>query len=316
MKTDDTEKTDIYIIGSGAIGKALAVFLKLNNKNVTLVRGSVDHLPEFKKKITVIGDGETFEQEITTSTFSNISVINGVVLVATKTFANMYIAEKLAAIRGSFLVVLLQNGLNIERPFNNFRNTFRCVLFSTSQVTGDNEVSFKTVSASPIGSAKGNNKRLKDLINEISTPQFEFRSEPNIVEYVWKKTIVNCVFNTICPLLEVDNGIFYRDPGAKNLARDIIGECVMLAREKNVSLDESEILENLVLISQKSNGQLISTYMDILSKRKTEIESLNLEMARISDEIGQSDLLEKTRLLGQLVQIKSNTVMKSLTVKY
>ena len=35
-------KPTIYIIGSGAIGKTLAVFLKLENKNVILIRGSVD----------------------------------------------------------------------------------------------------------------------------------------------------------------------------------------------------------------------------------------------------------------------------------
>ncbi len=39
----------IYIIGSGAIGKALAVFLALENKKVTLIRGSIDNQPMYKE---------------------------------------------------------------------------------------------------------------------------------------------------------------------------------------------------------------------------------------------------------------------------
>lgn len=296
----------IYIIGSGAIGKALAVFLKRQNKEVKLVRGSVDNITETENDITVIGENEIFKERITTTTFSNLSIINGIVLITTKTFANTHIAKKLNDLNGDFSIVLLQNGLNIERPFKNFSKVYRCVLLSTSQITGDNEVTFKTVTASPIGNLEGQNQGLENLIDQINTPEFLFRSEPNIVRYVWNKVIVNCVFNAICPLLETDNGIFCRNSEAENLATIIIEECVSIAKIQGVFLNKKEVKENLLLISQKSNGQLISTYMDILNKRRTEIESLNLEIAKIADEIGQPDLVKNTRLLGQLVQIKSN----------
>jgi 2-dehydropantoate 2-reductase len=35
-------KPAIFIVGNGAIGKALAVFLKLQDKDVIILRGSVD----------------------------------------------------------------------------------------------------------------------------------------------------------------------------------------------------------------------------------------------------------------------------------
>jgi len=307
------KNTGIYIIGSGAIGKALAVFLKRKNKHVVLIRGSVDNIPMTESAITVIGKNDTFHERVATTAFSNLSRIDGIVLIATKTFANIHIAQKLSRIEGDFSIVLLQNGLNIERAFKNFRSVYRCVLFSTSQVTGDNQVTFKTVTASPVGNLAGKNEGLDDLIRQINTPHFEFREEPYILKYVWNKAITNCVFNTICPLLETDNGIFHRNIAAKNLAMEIIGECISLARVKGINLDENEIMENLLLISQKSDGQLISTYMDILHNRQTEIESLNLEIAKMADEIGQPDLVKNTKLLGQLIQIKSRiTISKNL----
>ncbi len=296
----------IYIIGSGAIGKALAVFLQQENKPVILVRGSVDHIPEEVNTLTVTDqDNQEFRQDITTITFSNLSTINGIVLIATKTFANSDIAKKLRKVKGSFSIVLLQNGLNIERAFDDFDQVYRCVLFSTSQIINKDTIRFKTVTDSPVGFIQGGNSNLEMIVNEISTPYFGFRSEPNILKYAWEKTIINCAFNSICPLLEVDNGIFHRNPEATRLAKKIIGECIELAKTLNIELDQSEIEKTLMLISKRADGQLISTYEDIRKGRRTEIDSLNLEISRLADEIGVPELVSNTKLLGEMIRIKS-----------
>ena len=300
----------IYIIGAGAIGKALAVFLQEVGKKVVLVRGSVDNLPTDKQLFSVTDqDGRVFEQEISVSTLSHIQEMKGCVLITTKTFANSDIAQKLRGIPGGYPIVLLQNGLNVERPFQDFEEVYRCVLFSTSQVREDGHVSFKTVTASPIGLFKGHFENLEELVLYIDTPHFGFRSEVHIDTYVWEKAIINCAFNTLCPLLEVDNGLFHRNKEATRLARKIIGECVDLAREKRISLDKQAIEEKLLFISKKADGQLISTYVDILNNRRTEIESLNLEIARMAEEIGQPELVPQTRLLGEMIQVKSEMGM-------
>ncbi|MGF1672045.1 MAG: ketopantoate reductase family protein [Balneolaceae bacterium] len=300
------ESPEIYIIGSGAIGKALAVFLQQENKPVILVRGSVDHKPVEENVITVLDqDNQKYQQKITTTTFSNLASISGIVLIATKTFANTDIAKKLKDINGSFSIVLLQNGLNIERPFESFDEVYRCVLFSTSQVTSENTVRFKTVTDSPVGLVQGGNANPELIVSEISTPYFGFRSEPNILKYVWDKTIINCAFNSICPLLETDNGIFHRNSEAAQLAKIVIAECVALAEKYDLDLDKNEIEETLMLISKRADGQLISTYEDIRKERRTEIDSLNLEISRLADEIGAPELVSNTKLLGEMIRIKS-----------
>lgn len=300
------KKNNIYIIGSGAIGKALAVFLQQENKSVVLVRGSVDNIPPTENLITVTNqDNQKFQQKITTTTFNNLTDINGIVLIATKAFANTELAKKFKYKKGDFSIILLQNGLNIEKPFENFNKVFRCVLFSTSQVTGDNSVSFKMVTASPVGNIQEKNLNPETLVNQINTPQFGFKSESNILKVIWEKVIINCAFNSICPLLETDNGIFHRNLEAEKLARTVIGECVELAGKYKVELDQKEIEERLMLISKRSDGQLISTYVDIRNNRRTEIESLNLEISRLAAKIGAPKLVSNTRLLGEMISIKS-----------
>lgn len=296
----------IYIIGAGAIGKALAVFLKRKSKEVVLVRGSVDDLPNETHDITVVGTDAVVTERITTTTFSGLSTMDGIVLLTTKSFANIQMAEKLSKMAGDFSIVLLQNGLQIERPFRRFDKVYRCVLFSTSQVTGEHEVTFKAVKASPIGNLEGKNEGLDELIAHIDTPEFAFRKEEHLKPHVWTKVIANCVFNTLCPLLETDNGVFHRNPTAMDLAKTIIRECASIAHLQGVNLDENAMFENLLVMSQKSDGQLISTYMDILNKRRTEIESLNLEIAAIGRELGRPELVQKTEVLGQLIQLKAS----------
>ena len=58
-----SDKT-IYIIGTGSIGRALAVFLKLDNKNVILIRGSVDgEIAETKSFQVELNDKTILEAE-------------------------------------------------------------------------------------------------------------------------------------------------------------------------------------------------------------------------------------------------------------
>ena len=303
-------KDKIFIVGSGAIGKALAVFLQHENHDVMLIRGSTDNIPNAENVITVTNqENQKFQQKITTTTFSNVNDINGIVLITAKAFANAKLAPKLKNIKGNFPIILLQNGLNIEKPFESFGSVFRCVLFSTSQITGHNTVSFKMVAESPVGRLQG--KSSDTIVNQINTPYFRFKNESNIQKVVWEKVIINCAFNSICPLLEVDNGIFHRNLEATKLANTIIGECVIVANKYGITLNQDKIEEKLILISKRADGQLISTYEDIRNRRRTEIDSLNLEVSNLADKTGVPELVTNTRLLGEMIQLKSNLVQLS-----
>ncbi|QGY45704.1 2-dehydropantoate 2-reductase [Maribellus comscasis] len=306
-------KDKIYIVGAGAIGKALAVFLQHESKDVVLVRGSVDNKPAEKKVITVTNqENQIFQQKITTTTFCNLKEISGIVLITAKAFANTEIAQRLKNKGSNFSVVLLQNGLNIEKPFATFENVFRCVLFSTSQLTSDNTISFKMVTDSPLGNMRGKNSNQNAIVNQISTSYFGFKSEPDILNMVWEKVIINCAFNSICPLLETDNGIFHRNREATKLAKTIIAECIDVANKCGITLGQKKIEEKLLLISRRADGQLISTYEDIRNNRRTEIESLNLEISRLADKMGMPELVPNTRLLGEMIQLKSTIGMADI----
>lgn len=298
----------IYIIGTGAIGKALAAFLKLSGRQVALVRGRLDDLPESIDTIRVsLMDGTELIAQVPGLTFGLLQRIDGVVLVASKSYGNEAIAAKLASKNKHIPVCLLQNGLNIERPFISlgFTGLYRCVLMVTSQFSSDGRVQFKPVSACAVGAIRGSDTQLLALLDQLQNPWFSFRLEKNIQPLIWKKVIANCVFNSICPLLETDNGIFFRNPAAMDLAERVIGECIGIAAQCGISMNQEEVRSMVLSISGGSQGQFISTLQDIRNGRPTEIGNFNHEIVRLAQGFNMEHLVQQTRILGQLTDIKS-----------
>ncbi|HPN70516.1 MAG TPA: 2-dehydropantoate 2-reductase [Saprospiraceae bacterium] len=303
----------IFIIGAGAVGKALAVFLKLEGKNVCIIRGSVDNVPTQMETITIQVNGESIKEcEIEVSALSSHTTLNGLVLVTSKSHGNKELAESLSFKALNQPIVLLQNGLEVESPFitKGFIDIYRCVLFTTCQQIANNLVNFKPVAVSQIGIINGDSEKLEHIVSQINNDIFQFRAEQNIQLTIWKKAIANCVFNSICPLLDTDNGIFLRDRAVMDLADKVIDECVTIANYHGVDLKASEVIESVKMISKMSDGQLISTLQDIQNKRKTEIETFNFAVVSIAKKLGKEHEVLQTKLLGELTKMKADLNLK------
>jgi 2-dehydropantoate 2-reductase len=110
------------------------------------------------------------------------------------------------------------------------------------------------------------------------------------------------VFNSVCPLLETDNGIFHRNPQALQIAECLVAECLCVAEQQGIKLNLAAVIDSLLLISRSSDGQFISTLQDIRNHRPTEIGTLNLAIAGMA---ATEQAVIETRLLGQLTLLKS-----------
>jgi len=294
----------IYIIGAGTIGRALAGVLQRNRRDVVLVRAS-EAVPRSLLRIAVFYEGVPIEEEVAVCGLQDIVRFDGVVVVATKSYGNSGIAAALRGRTGDSPVVIMQNGLGVEEAFlrEGIGNVYRCVLFATSQYRGDGGVVFKPVTASPIGVVDGSFEVLSSVVDAINTPVFPFVATTDITPIAWSKTIANCVFNSVCPLLETDNGIFHRNGEALGLAKKMIAECIAVAELEGIRISAEEVTARLLLISKSSDGQLISTLQDIRSGRPTEIDTLNFAIARAAEAKGRE--VPITKALGELVRLKS-----------
>jgi 2-dehydropantoate 2-reductase len=255
--------------------------------------------------------GEIIKASTNMISLSKVEELNGLIVITTKSYANKILALKLLKKKINSPLVVMQNGLGVEDPFikKDFSEIYRCILFATSQTLDENFIQYKPVAPSPIGIIKGTNHNLQKIVALLDTPGFQFTEEGQIQEKIWQKAIINSVFNSICPLLEIDNGIFCRNEDVTQIATEIIKECLTVASVSGINLSADQLLQQVLKISELSNGQFISTLQDIRNKKETEIYSLNLEIARIAEKLDLKTHIEKTELLGRLILIKSEINM-------
>jgi 2-dehydropantoate 2-reductase len=300
-------KETIYVLGCGAVGFPLAAYLAKAGRPVVAVRTSRKDVAKRAITVCVHNGANRVSIPVETISLSKLTHLDGTLVITTKSYANQAIARELKAKAAAGPIVIMQNGVGVEKPFldESFSPIFRCILYVTSQATSEYDFSFRPVTASPIGIINGSQPGLKKCIEDLTTDEFPFRSEANIQREIWKKAIINSVFNSICPLLETDNGIFARDEEAANLAAEVVRECLILTSRLEIGLSESELMEQILLISKRSDGQLISTLQDIRSGRQTEIEFLNLEIARVAAASQPGLSLPRTELLGKMIWTKS-----------
>jgi 2-dehydropantoate 2-reductase len=297
----------IYILGSGAIGFPLAAYLANAGRAVIAVRTSRKDVPKGAITITVRNGPSHMRACVETISLSKLDDLAGTVVIAAKSYANSAIALEMRGKGATGPVVIMQNGLGVERPFieAHFTPIYRCVLYVTSEPVSEYDFTIRPVTASPIGIVNGDGAGLQKCVEDLTTGGLPFRLEANIQKEIWRKVIVNSVFNSICPLLDVDNGVFARDEEVASLAGEVVRECVAVTDRLDMGLSESELMEQILLISKGSDGQLISTLQDMRSGRQTEMEFLNLAIARVAASMKPGLPLPRTELLGKMVLAKS-----------
>lgn len=297
----------VFVVGCGAVGLALAAFLQLQGRQVTAVR-SLPGQTSHRRRLTIAVDaGDHLSTEVTCVPLESLSSMDGIVAITAKAFANPMLASILKEKAQCGPVVLLQNGLGVEAPFLQDSTTmvYRAVLYVTCQFVSSDQIKFRAIAPSPVGPARPGPSPRQEMASGLNSPWFPFIADADVHRAVWKKAIVNAVFNSLCPLLETDNGLFDRDLSARVLAHEVVSECVALASTEGVDLDAGEVMNQILQISRGSHGVLISTLQDIRQGRETEIEFLNLAMAKRAQAISPPLPLTKTHFLGRMVQIKA-----------
>jgi 2-dehydropantoate 2-reductase len=297
----------VYVLGSGSVGMALAACLVSDGKEAIAVRTRNMQAPRETVDVRLHYGADSMRVSVETVGLSKLSNLDGIVAVTAKSYANASIAAALKNIARMGPLVVMQNGVGVEKSFLDARlgEVYRCVLYLTSQGTSDNEFGFHSIKSSPIGIINGDPMGLDSIVMALTTSRFPFHQEGNIQREIWKKAIINAVFNSICPLLNVDNGVFVREQAVAELAMDLVTECIALTDRLGLGLTRDELMEQILQISKSSDGQLISTLQDIRNGRQTEIEFLNLAMARTAAAQQPRIDLSRTELLGRMTLAKS-----------
>jgi 2-dehydropantoate 2-reductase len=99
---------------------------------------------------------------------------------------------------------------------------------------------------------------------------------PDVRADLWVKLVINCAFNAISALGGARYGRMVADPAVREVMRDLIAECVAVARADGVALPAvDELHRNAMGIGDAMGPATSSTAQDLAAGRATEIDALN-----------------------------------------
>ena len=115
----------------------------------------------------------------------------------------------------------------------------------------------------------------------------ETRTTPDFPSAAWRKLLLNAPTGAICALTERDHAVL-RDPAAAELARQIIRECIAVARAEGATLEDSLAEEIVAAAAGKAGDPPGSNSMlyDRLAGNQMEFEARNGVVPRLGAKHG------------------------------
>jgi 2-dehydropantoate 2-reductase len=113
------------------------------------------------------------------------------------------------------------------------------------------------------------------------------RPSDDVRAELWAKLVMNATFNAISALTRGRYGPIVADPGLAATARELVAECVAVARADGVPMAEVDALHAAALeLGRAMSGATSSTEQDLALGRPTEIDALNGYVVARGDALG------------------------------
>jgi 2-dehydropantoate 2-reductase len=107
----------------------------------------------------------------------------------------------------------------------------------------------------------------------------------NVRGALWLKLILNCAYNAVSAIAQLPYGRIVEGPGIPEVMRDVVAECLAVARAEGVTVpgDIELALRNIV---ESMPGQYSSTAQDLARSKPSEIDYLNGFITRRGEALG------------------------------
>jgi 2-dehydropantoate 2-reductase len=116
---------------------------------------------------------------------------------------------------------------------------------------------------------------LEDIVNLFTDANIPCQSSDDIKHAMWKKFLVNCTYNAISAIGDIEYGKLYQVPEIKHLIEGVTEEVLKVAEAEGVFMTKEEAAQANESIFASMKTQKSSTAQDLTKNKKTEIDLLN-----------------------------------------
>ncbi|OJJ79197.1 ketopantoate reductase family protein [Aspergillus glaucus CBS 516.65] len=288
---------NILIVGCGGIGTIAALNLQSGGKArvTTVLRSNYDHVKQHGFHIRSLDHGvvESFRPDTIRNAVPNVSEENiepyRYIVCTTKNIADVppSLSDLIrpAVTPGYSVIVLIQNGLNIEKPILDAfpqNIVLSSVSFCGSHEVGTGQIVHEDHDRAFIGAFDNPNLDAQ-VQQEAATDFVEIYKaggkcspeyQPNVGWTRWRKLVYNACLNSICAVTDLDTGRMQLADGAiDNLVRPAMQEIRAAAEAYGHDLPE-ELVEAMIRMDPITMYNPPSMQVDLRKGRYCEFETI------------------------------------------
>ncbi len=311
----------VVILGAGAIGRLLGVFLGRGGNQVILAdpdRKIVDTLNNQGIGFLDAGSSDPDSVDyIPATAVSRASKVEScdLVLLAVKSFATLpAIQSAQHLISASSPLVTLQTGLGnieyLERVIDR-NNIIGGFTFMAATALGPGVVRQGGAGKTYLGELDGRiSERLSDICAMFADSGLECTPVHRITGRLWCKVIVFSAINSVTAVLQLKNGQLLDSMESITLLKRLVDEGRKVAESRGIDLVFPDLYQLLFDACRRTDQNLSSMLQDILAGRQTEINAQCGALVRLGEEADIPTPTQQTMLeLVQLVSKKQQPAM-------
>ncbi|QEA14079.1 ketopantoate reductase family protein [Comamonas flocculans] len=285
------------VMGAGAVGCYFGALLARAGHGVTLI-GRGAHVRAIQSAgLRLQTQSEDLHLALPASTEASAARGADVVLLCVKSADTEEAARQLLPhVRPDTLVLTLQNGvdndLRAAQVLNGACDVAPAVVYVATAMAGPGHVRHYGRGDLVIAPTR----RSAELARQLQAAGIPTQVSDNVRGALWAKLIINSAYNALSALLQQPYGWLMQQPGAAEVVRDIVDECLAVAHAEGVQLP-GDIQGALRSIVQTMPAQLSSTAQDLARGKTTEIEHLNGYVVRRGNALGIATPVNRTMLV-------------------
>jgi 2-dehydropantoate 2-reductase len=128
--------------------------------------------------------------------------------------------------------------------------------------------------------------RLKKVEEAWRGAGFRVKVFDDIDQLVWEKLLCNCAYSGPCGISERTIGEVMDDPDLARISAACATEAFQVARKKKIKLNIQDPVAYVRDFGSKIPKARPSVLLDLMAKRKSEIDVINGSIARVGSEVG------------------------------
>ena len=271
----------ISIVGTGAIGGSFGGFLSNAGYEVTFIERNENIINEIKKNgLSISGVKEIHLNDVNIVPPGSITQKQDLILFAVKAYSlEDAVQSTLPIIGENTYVVSLQNGLGIGEVISKYINKEQIiegVVWFPATMVKPGHITLLTFYEQTIlgGRFYESQEYAKKLALLLTSAGIPTKAVDNISLEIWRKAIPIIAGNSINAITRTKLGVISEIPELKESLFAVAKESLKIARAEGIEINKEDLRRSMLAL-EKGSEHKTSMLLDIINKRKTEVDFLN-----------------------------------------